>query len=454
MIPVFCEKTDTFQSVSKRSPFLFDCILAIGCRAEEGLDPKVCHDLQARMDTHLSNIIAAAEKPSLEMIQAIAIMAGYSDNGMVLISLAIRLAKEIQLHETMVLFMTPKVTNAEAVTELQKHQYRLMRVWLGICNLELFFSLDGGRLPSTRLMVMEQRVAVMVNHPDCTNSDIRLFSQIKLNSIRSQAYRELAEVTKAQSMNPSAHETWLRELVPHTCNELSLWRDGWEHIIKTRVNISHQALALLNLRIQYEWAFITLHLKTLQGLETENIAMMSDFQRDMVRVAKEAAVRHLHLLLETPLRSSSPRVGPPNQPSPSAYLSTFKWAISFVWAKCAFSVLLALKLSILLQDPPLFVMSLLSEAKQVLKDLQTVRAGHTGYIQILQESVEKCEEALRSYLQDQDNGEIVSSTGNGGHAEDEFQGYAPSEFVFKWDFPGLNLRHVPIRWQDLFVNMD
>ena len=68
-------------------------------------------------------------------------------------------------------------------------------------------------------------------------------------------------------------------------------------------------------------------------------------------------------------------------------------------------------------------------------------------------SVEKCENALKEHMGTHMDTNIFDR-GEGGEAEQDFQGYAPSEFVFEWDFPGLNLRHVPLGWQDLFVDLD
>jgi hypothetical protein len=100
-------------------------------------------------------------------------------------------------------------------------------------------------------------------------------------------------------------------------------------------------------------------------------------------------------------------------------------------------------------------MALLRDAHRVLEELKTVTVGHIAYFQILQTSIEKCEAALREYAAEQNSDQENSMAGTrNGAAEDEFQGYVPSEFVFEWDFPGLNLKHMPLGWQDLFVNID
>lgn len=214
-----------------------------------------------------------------------------------------------------------------------------------------------------------------------------------------------------------------------------------------REPISHQReLALLNLRIQYDWALITLHLKAVSASGIENVAIMTDFQKEMIQKAKEASTRHLRHLLEVSTSPSSPSGSAP------VYLNTFKWTMDYVWAKGAFSILLVLRLSVLLRDPVPHILTLLRDAHRVLEELKKVTIGYTPYFQILQTSVKKCEAAIGDYSAQQ--GISDPAVAISGPAVNDFQGYAPNQFTFKWDFPGLNLKHMPLGWQDLFVDID
>jgi hypothetical protein len=108
-------------------------------------------------------------------------------------------------------------------------------------------------------------------------------------------------------------------------------------------------------------------------------------------------------------------------------------------------VLPVLKLAILLRDSVPVVMALIWDTHRLLEVLKKVTVGHISCSQILQTSVEKCEAALK---------EFVASETTAGVAESNFQGYVPSELVFEWDSPGLKLKHMPLRWQDYFINID
>jgi hypothetical protein len=291
----------------------------------------------------------------------------------------------------------------------------------------------------------------LVNHPERTAVDVRLLSQIELNVIRSEAYNKLGDNQCDQLLTED--EDRLRNVLDDTTVELSLWLDEWTTIISSEPSPHERAIALQNLHIQRQWALLTLHLKAIASTGIENIALMTDFQQESVRKAKEAATKHLHHILEN---SVSPHLPPMDiehiQPSP--YLSTFRWTLDYVWAKCAFSVLLVLKLAILLRDPVPSIMLLLRDAHRLLEELKIVTVGHIAYFQILQTSIEKCEAALTEYVTQQSSGPELASLEAARAAEDEFQGYVPSEFVFEWDFPGLNLKHMPLGWQDLFINID
>lgn len=238
----------------------------------------------------------------------------------------------------------------------------------------------------------------------------------------------------------------LRSKIYDTTTELSLWLNEWTNVISAQAVHSEGALALPNLNIQYEWALITLHLKAVSASGIENIAIMTDFQKEMVYKAKEASTRHLRHLLEV---SSSPSSDSGSSP---AYLHTFKWTMDYVWAKGAFSILLVLRLAILLRDPVADILSLLRDAHRVLEELKKVTIGYIPYFQILQTSIVKCEAAIADYSVQNDNSDAALAVS--GPAESDFQGYAPNQFTFEWDFPGLNLKHMPLGWQDLFVDFD
>lgn len=138
-MPIFSEPKDTANSVFSRSSFLFDAIVGIGCRAEQGLESVMFRQIQSRLREHLTNLLVNISVPPIEAVQAIALMAAYSDNGYVLVALALRFAIQLGLPDT-VDELISKTSTTSGIVAAEDHEiYRLARVWLGICNLQLLY---------------------------------------------------------------------------------------------------------------------------------------------------------------------------------------------------------------------------------------------------------------------------------------------------------------------------
>jgi hypothetical protein len=155
LVPIFCERHDTMATTSARSAFLFDAIVSIGCRAEEGFSSSTYRQLQSRLRDHLTTMLISATAPTSEDIQAITLMAAYSENGFVLIALALRFAVQLNIPSAVDQLIAKCVDRSRTMSHEEQEWYRLSRLWHGVCNLELFFSLDGGKLPGMTRYVEE-----------------------------------------------------------------------------------------------------------------------------------------------------------------------------------------------------------------------------------------------------------------------------------------------------------
>lgn len=126
-------------SVASRSTFLFDAIVSIGCRAEEGFSSSIYRQLQSRLRDHLTGALINASNPSIEDIQAITLMAAYSENGFVMIALALRFAVQAGLPNAVDQLMALGSSHSRPVGAEEQRLYRLTRLWYGVCNLELLY---------------------------------------------------------------------------------------------------------------------------------------------------------------------------------------------------------------------------------------------------------------------------------------------------------------------------
>jgi hypothetical protein len=189
---------------------------------------------------------------------------------------------------------------------------------------------------------------------------------------------------------------------------------------------------------------------------TDNSVMTSE-QRDIVLQTKSVARRHLQILVS----------------DPDLYLRTFKYAMDFVWAKCAFSFLLLLKLALLLPDDAATASDnphLLADGDALLRELAKVQAPHNIYYRIIGLSLDLYKRTL-CHADVDDVG--VNNGSNGIHtatpeqhparasssfldsydAQTDFQSYVPEEFVFEWDFPGLTFSYFPTAFQNIFSDL-
>lgn len=137
LVPIFSETSDVITSVASRSAFLFDAIVSVGCRAEQGFNCATSRQLQNRLREHLTALLISSEQPCLEDVQAITLMAAYSENGYLLIALALRFAIQLGLHEAVDRLL--RNVDGERTGSEERELYRLQRVWHGICNLELLY---------------------------------------------------------------------------------------------------------------------------------------------------------------------------------------------------------------------------------------------------------------------------------------------------------------------------
>ncbi|KUJ08937.1 uncharacterized protein LY89DRAFT_690509 [Mollisia scopiformis] len=422
-VPIFDPRYDTFNSVRERSSLLFDVICAVGCRAEQGPGSEQYQLLSNATKGPLCDVILGAVPKSIETVQALVVHASYSEKGWLLTSMAVRMALDLDLPTSYTKLSDLVLQGEDHDREDESRLMRETRVWFGTFVLEHILSIDCGKRPGIKAIDGMRRCRVLFNHPSRTALDLRLLAQVELNSIRALAHERLSPTMSDEEMN---------EIVQETRIDLSVWISDWSNLIVSNVPTEEERASLVvNLKIQREWSEMTMLCKGLQGMGINNVAIMSDSQRNLIQLAKSSAQRHLSTIIS----------------NPKLYLGTFRYGMDFVWAKCAFSVLLLLKLARLLPNST-NMSSLVSDAKILLSHLSKVRGSSNIYYRILCLSVEKCEKALGG------NGASQSPEGeNAMDAELDFQTYVPREFILEWNFPGLSFCWIPFDFQDLFLDL-
>ncbi|KAK8158130.1 hypothetical protein BC567DRAFT_28335 [Phyllosticta citribraziliensis] len=449
LVPVFSSEHDSFDSIRQRSSFLFDTIIAFGYKVHFGAEH---HGLFLHLRRRISDsLMLSLPSSSLETLQALLILVCYWEHSWIFMDLALSMARDMDLPEAVEDAMTV-ISTAKAIGSMvaDKELFRKARICCAVYVLDQIYFVDGGKAATIFCLDTPRRIRCLVNHPDRNAIDIRLLAQVELNQIRSSVHSDLPSGQDFLDIS----ETEITRSLRNARIDLDLWLADWTHIIEmdnqTRLaDREENAINQQNLRIQHQWAWASVNLRALSCMGAENLATMTPMQRQFIESAKLAAEKHLGLLLDGSEAMAAASPDSLSRGTISPYLASFKWATKFVWAKCAFSVLLTLRLAILLEDPFDHLMRLGLKAMNVAQQLKAVCGGQSEYFQILENSVSKFQKAVRDRRRHAD-GIQSREQSSSNDAEAEFRRYLPKEFSFDWNFPGLDLQCVPIDWDELF----
>ncbi|KAJ5477112.1 hypothetical protein N7539_007256 [Penicillium diatomitis] len=447
-IPIFDPEFDTFDSVRDRSSILLNALCTIGSMIRSDPDGSMSEILHRELKKWINVIIQNRSLNSLESVQAMLVVSCYSADRLLILSFATRMALDLGLHEAFQMLTDRLVIRNDhdawiedgrsgSIHDVQEERLlmRKSRTWFGLLVLEHIFRVDAGKPPGIRFLGNARRCRILLSHPASTILDLRLFSQVELNILRATINDTLTPNTTL-----SCHE--VSDFVHETKTDLDLWFDDWLRIIGNCKPAKQECPYLLvALRVQKCWAEMMLNCKALRAMGVENVAAMTPNEQEILLAAKAAARRHLNLIIF----------------EPNYYLAKLKYAMDFVWAKCAFSFLLLLKLSRLLPDRDEQHRELLDQGKKLIEELSGASSssnqpdGGNIYLQILKVSIEKFERALEESRPSATEGPINTSPfWELFDAQADLQCFMPEQFVSEWEFPGLNLFFFPTAMQDFF----
>ncbi|KAE8386272.1 C6 zinc finger domain protein [Aspergillus alliaceus] len=438
-IPIFDPEFDTFSSVRTRSSILLNAICTIGSRVETKHGSQMSDLLHAELKRWINVVIQNKTLNCLESIQALLIVACYSTERSLLLSFATRMALDLSLDEAfeeLILRLTMKavegVPDIHRTNDEERSLMQKSRTWFGLLVLDHIFHVDGGKPPGIRMTGNAHRCRLLLRHATSTVLDLRLFSQVELNVIR-------AKINDTLDVKETLDRPGIADFVHEAKIDLDLWFDDWLRIIGNSPAADQERPFLLAaLRVQKCWAELILHCKALRSMGVENVAAMSTVERNILLLAKSSARKHLRLI----------------STEPDFYLAKLKYAMDFVWAKCAFCFLLLLKLSRLLPERKEEHQELLDHGHRLLEELVGLNGETSGngriYMQILRLSIEKYGRIFRD--KEAGGGDQVAAAPfwEQFDAQADLQSFVPEQFVREWDFPGLNLFYFPTAWQDFF----
>lgn len=418
-VPVFDPEFDTFESVKSRSSVLFGAICTIGCRIQMGADSQQWRLLNFQLKRMLNCSLSVTNNASLETVQALLVQACYSAERSLLVATATRLAVDIGLPDAYDdLTSQLSLPNSGRLEDSTSSLMRQTRAWLHLLILGHILHVDAGDLLTFKLAGDARRTRVLLKYKKATVLDRFLLAQVELNVIRANIYSSLSGLVVE-----SAGDEEIMDVVRDSRIDIGLWYSDWERIFYD-IRPTPPWL-LVNLRVQKCWAETIALCRAVRIAGIDNVDFMSETQKSILSMAKESLGQHLDVILK----------------QPRSYLQNLRFAMDFVWAKCAFCYLLLLKLTVLLPGgSPAWNEDLINSGNVLISELAETGDGseggsHTGkmYLQLLKTGIEKFTRAIGEQ-QKGPHGSAPDETSPG-----ELDEFVPEQFVFEWDFPGLTL---------------
>lgn len=432
-VPVFDPSYDTFESVRFRNSFLFNAVCTMGCTVGDG-ESQLPHVLNFELKKLLNQVVMAQTKQSLEVVQALLVIACYSSERSLVLSFATRLALDVGMVNAFE-ELTASLMSTDAACNVDRaHLIRCSRTWFELLVLENMLQVDAGKLPTFATKGSARRCRVLLQQPETTPLDLRLLSQVELNHLRTKIHHKL------QQHDGGSGEDVLDEIRDARI-DIDVWFADWENLMaNSQIAGIERPMLLVNLKVQRHWCEAMTYFRGVKCLGIENIDAMSPEGRKLLAMAKSSLKAHLATTLE----------------EPNYYLSNLRFAMDFVWAKCSFCFLLLLKLTRLLPESDADDYQLLEDGNKLYEQLSnagTCAGSSTSrlYVQVLGMGLEKYGRALRQrHATQPGQTPDVTYFWDASDANVELQSFVPEQFVWEWTFPGLSLWSSPAAWQEFF----
>jgi hypothetical protein len=183
-LPIFDPALDTFDSLRLRSPFCFSVILATAARAEDdtlssGNLSQICQDEARRLaaETLFGGV------PQLEDVQAMAILAAFSERTWFAISHATQMALVLGLQNALPQLLKRVNSNDHKTRKEDRILIANARTWLTVLHIEL--EIAAGTANRPRLECIDQtKLRLLSTYPFLRPSDSRILAIVDAVQLR------------------------------------------------------------------------------------------------------------------------------------------------------------------------------------------------------------------------------------------------------------------------------
>ncbi|KZV96233.1 hypothetical protein EXIGLDRAFT_733595 [Exidia glandulosa HHB12029] len=317
-IPLFDPAFDTYEGLKERTPFCFDAILAVASKVKAGNGPpsptfyKCLEEAQGIARSTLFGPIVRKEA-----VQAMVVLAAWSQQGWLPSGHAMRMALDLGLHRALEKLAEPSHAGKRRSDDEERDLVVSARIWLCLYWLDHQMSLGTGRPIVLRDEASIRNCRVLLAHPMATATDVRLVSQIELIGQKTNIYETLNSSPSGQVTHNTlafirranlALEKWWQD-----CDELH------------RASMDEDALLRKVLVAELHYAKLWLVCVALRGASWDKMPFE---QRELAFQAKDAATSCINTLLTS-----------------HHYRAALRYAVHDSWVMAAFSGLFLLKIA-------------------------------------------------------------------------------------------------------------
>ncbi|KAF7339790.1 Fungal-trans domain-containing protein [Mycena venus] len=326
-LPVFDSNSDTFDALHDRSPFAVDCICMVAARVRDGGGKPSDTYLQTLEEVQtISRATLFSPVTRHEAVQAMILVAGWSDNGWLSGGHAVRMAMELSMHKAWPALL--KRMNASQVDLAADRELVIAsRIWFCLYLFEHQLSYGTGRPAVLKDDESIKHCRLLLQHPLAIEDDMRLVSTVELMALRERVHNALSP------FEGPVKDEHFEELRRADLNFRS-WYATWDQAFSQKYEDA--AFYRQSLQIQQLHAELFHNATALRGINgPEDVQNMPPQQKDLALRSIQIARQGLDITVNSP-----------------AYREGMKYAVHYTHATATFAASFLLRLSRLLMGSP------------------------------------------------------------------------------------------------------
>lgn len=318
-LPVFDANQDTYDTLHDRSPFAVNCICMVAARVRDGGGKASETYKKVLEEVHeISRASLFTPVTRHEAVQAMILVAGWSDNGWLSGGHAVRMAMEISLHRAWPTLLNRMKRNNISVTE-DKDLVIQTRIWFSLYLFEHQLSYGTGRPAILKDDETIWECRHLLQHPLAIEDDMRLVSTVELMAIRERVQNSIA------NEGPVDHSTF--EALRQADGEFRNWYTTWDTAFSQKYEDA--AFYRQSLQIQHLHAELFHNASALRDINgPSDVQRMPQAQRDLALRSITIAQQGLDITVSSP-----------------AYREGMKYAVHYTHATATFAATFLLRLA-------------------------------------------------------------------------------------------------------------